>query len=244
MGNRHRDEPVSDEEVFLTGTRWVEASLMEAQRFEDVVREWDSAMLDAAIRRQIEQGAEEQWRGHAAEKVPSLALNWQMQSELDLLVVSLRNVMRATQRLDMENAGMTGQKIIAALRNAQEHFDSKGWAARKLEAERPDHPTDLVVKMGGEFYIAGIPLSRIRAWLARVDSLLRTKLSGLGHNLPDDHASLVEGDDDLPGERLRYTYWQVPRVDDADWPRKEAPPEALELARAMFQRLRRRDDAD
>lgn len=245
MGRRDDVSPLPDDEVFAGGLRWVEASFMQAQRFEDVLYEFEQGMEAARTRRlSVEEGQELAAYGIRARKVPSVSLSMQVANELDLLVVSIRNVLRAVDRLDEDRAQMTGAETLKMLRNAQEHWDEEGYSARALKDLRPDHPTDIIRFTNKEIWIADVPLSRIRAWLARVNDALRARLADNGIAVPDLDASVVEGDDDLPGERLRYEYWSLPIVDEEHWPTEELPPGALEALALRFRNLRARDNTD
>jgi len=94
--------------------------------------------------------------------------------------------------------------------------------------------------------IDGIPLSRIQAWLARVEVALIRCLQGAGIKVPSElTASRIEGDDALawPPERLRY-HWSIPRLPEAEWPRQEMPAEVADLLAQRSADLRARDPKD
>ena len=245
MGRRNDVSPLPDDDVFACGLRWLEASFMQAQRLEDVLYEFEQGMESAQMRRMsVEQKTDLEACGIRARKVPSVSLSMQVLNELDLLVVSIRNVLRAVDRLDEEHAQMTGAETLKMLRNAQEHWDEEGYSARALKELRPGHPTDMIRLTNKEIWIADVPLSRIRAWLARVNDVLRTRLADNGITVPELDASVVEGDDDLPGERLRYEYWSLPIIDEEHWPTEKLPPGARESLALRFRNLRARDNAD
>lgn len=181
-------------------------------------------------------------------RVPSWGLHMQVATELDLLSVAVRNVLRAQARIpEQRRPEMGGQDVLELMRNVSEHWDEDG--GRSADELAKDHPE---VSVGGIAYtnkeiwiggLDGVPISRIQAWLRRVWQSLVTCLTGAGIDVPEDlMASRVEGDDELPwpAERLRY-HWSIPKVDEEDWPRKRMPPEVADLLAARFASLRSRD---
>jgi hypothetical protein len=90
------------------------------------------------------------------------------------------------------------------------------------------------------------PLTRVIAWLGRVNRALTQTLVDAGQELPADDASIVSGDDDLPcpPERRRERLWQVPQLDMAEWPTEEMPAEIVELLHERFRSLRERDGVE
>ena len=175
----------------------------------------------------------------------------QVATELDLLGVAVRNVLRAQARIpEQYRPEMGGQDVPELIRNVSEHWDEEdGRSARKLAQ---DHPavsvvgitcTDKEIWIGG---LDGVPISRIRAWLRRVWQSLVMCLTGVGIEVPEDlMESRVEGDDGLPwpAERLYY-HWSIPKMDEENWPRERMPPEVADLLAARFASLRSRDHLD
>ena len=175
----------------------------------------------------------------------------QVSSELDLLIVAVRNVLRAQDRLpEQVRTSMGDQDVLELLRNIAEHWDETGGRSERELAERyptvkPDAVsyTNKEARLGG---LDGVPLSRIKAWLYRVEKALRDCLSQEGADVPDDWmASHVPGDDDLPWpkERLRY-HWSIPHLPEKEWPREDMPEEVARLLAERSVRLRERDPKD
>jgi len=94
--------------------------------------------------------------------------------------------------------------------------------------------------------VDGVPLSRIKAWLNRVEKALRDCPSQEDAEVPGNWmTSHVPGDDDLPRpkERLRY-HWSIPHLPEKEWPREEMPEEVARPLAERFARLRERDPKD
>ena len=235
---------------------------MQAARFEAVFYEFRNAMSDAEERARCNSPDDNavEWKEHYDRnyqpydsqrpvKVPTLALSMQVATELDLLIVAVRNLLRAQARLpERLRTTMTDEDALELLRNVTEHWDEVGGrSAEKLATEHPDVSVDGIMFTNKEIWIGGkVPLSRIRAWLARAHQDFVVALESAGVIAPGDFASLVEGDDSLawPPDRHRYRYWSLPIVDEKDWPTKEMPAELARLFRERFRRLRERDVAD
>ena len=159
---------------------WVEGAWMQSERFQDVFYEWQSALLDAGWRSRLIDTSHE-WRKHFDHnydeydperpiRVPTLALSWQVWNELDLLIVAVRNVLRAQDRLpDEARTQMSGQEVLGLLRNLAEHYDEDGGpSADKLATDHPDVIPGVVEFTNKEIWIGGLPLSRIvRGWPER-----------------------------------------------------------------------------
>ena len=110
----------------------------------------------------------------------------------------------------------------------------------------PHIQPDQYVFTSKEIWLGGqITLSRVVAWTIRVRRELLDSLSEAGHEVPNEGASIFEGDDDLPwpAERLRY-HWSIPQVQEHDWPRKEASNELVESLAQRFASKRARDPHD
>jgi hypothetical protein len=256
--------PAPDEDVWWNGLRWVEAAHMQVARFEEAFFEEVRALTDVDLRFRLNNGSDlsRSWREsmdrdhapYAPERplrVPSWGLHMQVGTELDLLGVALRNVLRAQARIPAgRRPEMGGQNVMELLRNVSEHWDEVGGRSAKVLADK--HPevglgelayTNKEIWVGG---LDGVPISRIQAWLGRVWNSLVTCLIEAGIDVPEDlMGSRVEGDDDLswPAERLRY-HWSISKVDEASWPRERMPPEIAELLAARFASLRSRDHLD
>jgi len=262
MGRRHEPQ-APDEDVWGQGLRWIEAARMQADRFEDAFYAWNRALLDAEMRARLAADTEHARTGRASDdehvlydpqrpiQVPSHALHMQWSSEAAFLLFAARNVMRSQERLPAEaRTAMGDQEIVKALRDISEHFDeSDGPSARTLASDFPDVQPGALAYKNKEIWLGGldgVPLSRIRAWLARVRAALVDALEGAGQSVPHDLlASTVEGDDDLawPPERLHYGWW-IPQVSEEDWPREELPEHVAGLLAERFMRLRARDSRD
>jgi hypothetical protein len=264
MMSGSRPLPAPDENVWWTGLRWVEAAHMQVARFEEAFFEEVRALTDADERRGLNDDSDlsRSWRAstdanhppHDPQRplrVPSWGLHMQVATELDLLSVAVRNVLRVQARIpEQQRPQMGGQDVLELIRNVSEHWDEEGGPSASALAK--DHPE---VSAGGIAYtnkeiwiggLEGVPISRIQAWLWRVWESLVTCLTGVGIDVPEDlMASRVEGDDELPWprERLRY-HWSIPKVDEADWPRERMPPEVTNLLAARFASLRSRDHLD
>ena len=239
---------------------------MQAERFESAFYELQHALSDAQMRKDLNASDEDSAAWRAAYdrdhprfdperpiRVPTWALAMQAQTDLDLLIVAVRNVLRAQVRLPSTlRTEITGENVLELLRNIAEHWDENGGrSANELARAHPDVSADAIAFTNKEIWVGGvedgIPLSRIRAWLGRVRSALVAALGAEGIEVPDDMASTVAGDDELkwPSDRRRYALWRVPTVDMKEWPTEALPQSAAELiAAARFQSLRRRDSAD
>jgi hypothetical protein len=253
--------PARADDVWWNGLRWVEGAWMQSERFEQAFYEQQSALADAEMRARLI-SPEDAWRvtydrdyepydPQRPIRVPTWALAMELATELDLMIVAVRNVIRAQDRLPAQfRTSMTGEDVLELLRNVVEHWDEEGGpSVETLKVAHPDVELGKIQFTNKEIWVAGVPLSRIRAWLARVQSALREALVTAEIEVPDDMASVVEGDDALPWpeDRRRYRLWAVARVEMEDW----GPPMPDEVAEAMgdllahrFLNLRRRDHAD
>lgn len=234
---------------------------MQAERLETVCYEFQGALLDAEMRVRCnapdgnsiawKEAYDRNYRPYDPQRpvrVPTRALAMQVTTDLDLLIVAVRNVLRAQSRLlgDLQTK-LTGEDVLELLRNIAEHWDEVGGrSADKLASAHPNVSPDAFELTNKEIWVGGVPLSRIRAWLVRVHQALVAALTSAGIDVPDDMGSIVAGDDALtwPPDRHRYRFWRVPVIDIADWPTGELPPEVAALAAERFQRLRARDKAD
>jgi hypothetical protein len=253
-----------DEDVWWTGLRWIEAARMQADRFTEAFYEEVAALTDAGIRYRLNSGDEHgrSWRASIDAnqppydpgrplRVPSWGLHMQVATELDLLSVAVRNVLRAQKRIpEQHRPEIGGQDVLELLRNVSEHWDEVGGrSATSLAKDHPEVSVSAIAYTGKEIWIGGldgVPISRIQAWLGRVRQSLITCLAGAGIDVPDDlMASRAEDDDELPwpAERLCY-HWSIPKVREQDWPRERMPPEIADLLAARFASLRSRDHLD
>lgn len=184
-------------------------------------------------------------------RVPSWSLHMQVANELDLLIVAIRNVLRAQERIPEERrSGMGRQDVLELLRNVAEHWDEvSGRSVSTLATDHRDIAVGGVAFTGKEIWIdgdRGVPVSRITAWLGLVSRELVACLADAGTEVPDDlNQSRFEGDDDLPwpAERLHF-HWPLPRVEEPDLPRELIPDEMLEALAMLFVNRRRRDHLD
>ncbi|OLT40055.1 hypothetical protein BJF85_07020 [Saccharomonospora sp. CUA-673] len=254
--------PAPDIVVWRRGLRWVEGAQMQADRFEAVFLELRAALQDAQVRAYLndDKANRESWVEHYDQnyepfdrrrpvKVPTQALSMQATTELDLLVVAIRNVLRAQVRLPKRlKTSMEGEDVLELLRNVVEHWDEDGGPSiSKLTEQHPDVLVEGISFTNKEIWIGDtIPLSRIQAWLSRVGYAIVSSLESAGESVLDDMASFVTGDDALswPPDRLRYRYWTLPAIDEQDWPRTDMPPEVAHLMGERFRRIRERDVAD
>src|SRR5699024_10261084 len=112
--------------------------------------------------------------------------------------------------------------------------------------EYPDRAFGRVSATNKEVFVSDVPLSRVIAWLGRVKHALTQAIRDAGEDVPDDDASVVEGDDALawPPERRRERLWQIPQPDMAEWPTEEMPQEIAELLQQRFRNLRDRDGVE
>lgn len=253
--------PAPDEDVWWTGLKWTLATHMQLARFEEASSEQVHADLDAEHRHRLDEDSENSrsWRESTDGnyepydpqrplRVPSWALYMQVSAELDLLIVAMRNVLRAQDRLpEHARTSMGDEYVVELLRNVAEHWDEVGGRSERELAE--DYPTvlpDTVAYTNKEIWFGGldgVPLSRITAWLYRVEKALRDALREKSVEVPEDWmASRASGDDDLiwPKERLRY-HWSIPQVPEQEWPREDMPEEIAEVLAEKFARLRQRD---
>jgi hypothetical protein len=218
------------------------------------------AMFDAETRRDHHDAPERnhEWRVFLDDmgpydsqrplRVPSWCLHMQVANELDLLIVAVRNVIRAQERIPEDRRPEMGrQDVLELLRNLSEHWHEVGGrSAYTLAADHPDIAVGGVAFTGKEIWIGGdtgVPLSRITAWLWRVWRALVACLEDAGIGVPDDlNESRFEGDDDLPWptERLHF-HWSLPRLEERDWPREPVPEGMLEALAMLFVNRRRRD---
>ena len=232
--------PAPDDQVWFQGLRWAEAVDMQAARVEEAVREQHEANTDATIRASLnspegdtELGAQRRAAFEAEPeissrpvRVPSWSLGMQVSTEMDFLMVAVRNLLRAQDRLPAGAVtAMVDQAVLKILRDAAEHYDEEGGRAERYLAEKyPRVLTDAFHFTSKEIWIgggpSGVPLSRIRAWSARVTVALRQALEDAGVSVPNDFdASLMEGDDrrPWPADRFRFGWW-LPVVPELEWP--------------------------
>jgi hypothetical protein len=175
----------------------------------------------------------------------------QVGTELDFLLLTIRNVLRAEARLpDETRTAMADSDLLQILRNVAEHFDEVGgWSREALARDWPGAQSGLVAFTNKEIWIGGetgVPLSRVQAWAARVSEALSQALGGVATAVQvNPLASRVEGDDELPWPEGRLWYgWWLPTLDVSDWPAEEAPQELVETFAAVFARRRLRDPRD
>jgi len=140
--------------------------------------------------------------------------------------------------------------VLKVLRDVVEHFDDvDGPSARRLARQYEDVTVGAYAYDSKEVWIGGyegVPLSRVEAWLGRVQVALVKALEATGREVPHDlDASRVVGDDDLdwPPERLRYGWW-IPLVPEQEWPHEEMPKHLAKLMAERFRRMRARDPED
>ncbi len=264
MVSGSKERPAPDKDVWWNGLRWVEAAHMQAARFEEAFFEEIFALTDAGMRHRLNDDSDlsRSWRASTDAnhppydpqrplRVPSWGLHMQVATELDLLSVAVRNVLRVQERIpEQHRPEMGGQDVLKHMRNVSEHWDKVGgWSASALAEQHPEVSVGGIAYTNKEIWIGGldgVPISRIQAWLQRVWQSLVMCLTGAGIDVPEDlMASRVEGDDELrwPAERLRYR-WSIRKVDEEDWPRERMPPEVADLLAARFASLRSRDHLD
>jgi hypothetical protein len=253
-------QPADDVTVWLGGLRWVEAAWMQATRLSDVVQAWFAALADARMRADLSEDTDHarSWReGYEAQepydpqrpiRVPTFALRAQLSIEFDFFVIAVRNVLRSQERLPAHlRPEMTDQRLFHLTRNIAEHWDEVGgWSAAAFASEYPDRVLGEIGATNKEVFVSDVPLTRVIAWLARVNRALTQALADAGETVPTDDASIVSGDDDLawPPERRRERLWQVPQLDIAEWPTEEMPAKVVELLGERFRRLRERDGVE
>lgn len=255
-------QTADDLTVWLGGLRWVEGAWMQTTRLTEIVHAWEAALADAHLRAGLNQDTDHarSWReSHDAYqpydpqrpiRVPTFALRAQVSIEFKFFLIAVRNVLRAQNRLpeDMRPA-MTDQRLLHLTRNIAEHWDEVGgWSAEAFASEYPDRTLGQISATNKEVFVSDVPLSRVIAWLARVNHALTQAIEDADADAlpPSDDTSAVSGDDDLawPPERRRERLWQVPQLDMADWPTQEMPAEIAELLQAKFQLLRERDGVE
>ncbi|ORV49700.1 hypothetical protein AWC05_00835 [Mycobacterium florentinum] len=185
---------------------------------------------------------------HRPIRVPTFALIAQVANELDLFFVAVRNVLRAQDRLPADvRPEMTDERLFELTRNIAEHWDEVGGrSAAAFANEYPDRVPGQISATNKEVFVSDVPLSRVVAWLARVNEALKRAIEDAGEHVPADEASVVEGDDDLPwpSERRRERLWQVRQLDMDEWPTEEMPEEIEKLLQERFQNLRERDGVE
>jgi hypothetical protein len=168
--------------------------------------------------------------------------------EFGFFVIAVRNVLRAQERLPAESRPeMTDQRLFHLTRNIVEHWDEVGgWSVDAFARDYPDRVLGQIGATSKEVFVSDVPLTRVIAWLGRVNRALTQTLVDAGQELPADDASIVSGDDDLPWppERRRERLWQVPQLDMAEWPTEEMPAEIVELLHERFRSLRERDGVE
>ncbi|MDM7856623.1 hypothetical protein [Cellulomonas alba] len=221
---------------------------MQAYRLQEVLREIESADLDAQMRSRLAEDTAltRQWRAsfdryeqHDPERplrVPTASLWMQQTAEMHFLLVAVNNVSRAVDRLPADvRAEIGNQDVAGLLRNITEHYDEEwGPSARNLAENHPNIKAGLVAFDKRDAAIGGpdgVALSDIRIWLVQVTESLTGCLVNAGVTPPHDlNASLVDGDDDLPWppERLRF-HWSIPRVPEEQWPREKMSEEMATL---------------
>ncbi|MBO0609882.1 hypothetical protein [Myceligenerans salitolerans] len=141
--------PADDLAVWHGGRRWAEAVRMQAARLEDALYEYASALQDAHLRSEMAEPAQEAVRAQLDRdslqpvRVPSVALQMEVSTDADFLVVAVRNLLRAQRRLpDDLRTAMAGEEVLELLRNIAEHWDEVG--GRSAERLAADHPGVIV----------------------------------------------------------------------------------------------------
>jgi len=255
--------PAPDDLMWMEGLRWTEAVIMQADRLQAALSELQVAYADARMRASLNAGDDEgsrQWRaGFDAEhsigtrptRVPSWALEMQVANEGDFLLISVRNVLRAADRLPAAQLKrLAGETALKLLRDVAEHYDeSGGRAERALKRDHPEILRGVLAYTKDEVWIGGergVPLSRVLAWAVRTQAAFRDALRTLDIAAPTDLlASRVAGDDELPwpSDRLHYGWW-LPAPDESEWPTGGLPDELADLLSERFRRLREMDSQD
>lgn len=217
---------------------------MQAQRFEDVFFAFQRALLDADMRESMNRPQMSRERDHTDAQyeaydprrpvmVPTQALFMQVASDYNFFLNSLRHVLRAVDHLPVdERPRLEGLALLKLLRDYGEHWDEPdGRSARSLAANYPEVSPHSFQFTNDEIWIAGVPLSEIRAYLDRADRRLRASLRAQGLVAPDCMDSDVEGDDSLPWpqDRWRYRYWALPTFPEDEWtpPLPDLPVEPM-----------------
>jgi hypothetical protein len=253
-------QPADDLTVWLGGLRWVEGAWMQTTRLSDVAQEWFAALNDAQLRAGLNKDTDNarSWResydAHQPYdpqrpiRVPTFALRAQVSIEFEFFLIAVRNVLRAQDRLPADvRPAMTDQRLFHLARNIAEHWDEVGGrSADAFAREYPDRALGQISATNKEVFVSDVALSRVIAWLGRVNRALTDAIENAGEALPSDDASTVSGDDDLawPSDRRRERLWQVPQLDMAEWPTEEVPVEVVELTHRRFQGLRERDGVE
>ena len=235
---------------------------MQAERFEDAFFLFQRSLLDAEMRRHARGSGGEAYRSHHDQHfepydsrrpigVPTNGRDMQVANELDFLMVAVRNALRAQDRLpDAARTSMEGEGVLKLIRDLSEHWDEVGGRAQRLlESEHSHIDAGVINFTNKEIWIAEVPLSRIRAWAARLRQALRDALEANGLTPPEDDESIIAGDDEIewPSDRRRRQLWTVPAIDWDDLPPEPSPEEreAVDQILALrFLNLRRRDHAD
>jgi hypothetical protein len=234
---------------------------MQTTRLEDVVQAWEAALNDARSRAHLNEDTDHarSWResydAHPPYdpqrpiRVPTFALHAQVAIEFAFFLIAVRNVLRAQERLPEDlRPAMTDQQLLHLARDVTEHWDEVGGrSAEKFASEYPDRTLGQISATNKEVFVSDVPLSRVIAWLARVDRALHQAIEDAGEEpLPADDASKVWGDDDLawPPERRRERLWQVPQLDMEDWPTEEMPAEVAGILQEKFRLRRLRDGVE
>jgi len=232
---------------------------MQAARLQEVLAEWEAAVIDAQVRAagNADDGAvtrayhDQRDPAMQPRRVPSWALQMQMTTEADFLMVAIRNLLRVQDRLPTDLlAPMHGQEILELIRNVSEHFDERGGRSETtLATNHPRVLTNAITFTRQEVWLGGnhgVPLSRVQAWASRVNDRLLAALARSEVEVPASlAASTVAGDDELewPADRLHFGWW-LPTVDESEWPEGEIPHDILEIIAERFANLRARDNAD
>ena len=120
--------------------------------------------------------------------------------EFEFFLIAVRNVLRAQERLPADlRPAMTDQRLLHLTRNIAEHWDEVGgWSAEAFASEYPDRTLGQISATNKEVFVSEVPLTRVIAWLARVNRALTQAIENAGDALPTDDASMVSGGDDLP----------------------------------------------
>jgi hypothetical protein len=211
---------------------------MQVARFAEAFFEEVDALTGADMRRRLNDGSDlsKSWRestdvNHPPYdpqrplRVPSWSLHMQVATELDLLSVALRNVLRAQARIpEQHRPEMGGQDVLELMRNVSGHWDEEGGrSVSKLAEDHPDVSVGEIAYTNKEIWIGGldgVPISRIEAWLGRVRQSLVTCLTGVGIHVPEDlMASRVAPSGHASGGRSPHTggclgrsSWPGPRL--------------------------------
>jgi hypothetical protein len=163
--------PASDEDVWWNGLRWVEAAHMQVFRFEEAFFEEVRALLDADLRRRLNDGSDlsrswcesmdADYPPYDAQRPPCAVVGVAHagRHRARLLGVAVRNVLRAQARIpEHHRPEMGGQDVLELLRNVSEHWDEVGARSARRLAE--DHP---------EFSVGGIAYTNKEIWIGGLD---------------------------------------------------------------------------